>query len=1235
MSPDEIDDILRCDREYKKGCKKQDIESFFSTTMDMQERKAFLADAMGHIYTELFIGNHRYGYCNRGNGTVEFWRGGYLSARAKTTLTLLEVAERAAQLIEQGTYRREAPPAAFPIAEDAREEQADGTEAPKTARAGFSEAEINAVLCHGSGFSKGKFRIAEWYGGKHTEKETADFLKHEYGVGGMTWTFLDGTHGSVDYNMYGRPGISVIRGTGMDAPYQLLKWPEAARRIGRLVKDGLYLTDEEEQQYPEWKREKQAQKLKAVRRDAAREPPAPQRPCAVDDTVYLEDGKAFRIVEISGDGVRLEDADFPLLMRKESMEAFAALLRADTRNAQLLPPGPASGQAVYTEAPRDLSLPFSGDRYLDLKDQYNRYALGCGNDAYFLFYDEDARVVSGALHTKVLHADVPPLGEVDVTGFLAHVVGAGKTYTMAAAAMEAKRLGLCSKSLVVVPNHLTEQWGAEWLQLYPGANILVATKVDFETANRKKFCGRIATGDYDAVIIGHSQLEKIPLSAERQAAMLQRQIDEITTQLGLMDRDTPRFTVKQMERTRKGLETRLERLNDDSRKDDVVTFEELGIDRLFIDEAHNFKNLFLYTKLRNVAGVAQTEAKKSSDLFAKCQYLDELTGGRGVVFATGTPISNSMAELYTMMRYLQYGMLQERGLTLFDEWASTFGEVTTSVELKPEGTGYRMRTRFSRFYNLPELMALWREAADIQTADMLNLPVPEVERKNVVVKPTDIQREMVAELGERAEAVRNGNVDPSEDNMLKITNDGRKLALDQRLIDPLLPDEAGSKVNASVEEVFRLWQEFASAKGTQLVFCDLSTPKAEKKIKCMTDGVAAVQAAAFSVYADVRDKLIGHGVPPGEIAFIHDADNEKKKAELFAKVRSGKVRILLGSTQKMGAGTNVQTLLAAEHHLDVPWRPSDIEQREGRAIRQGNTNKKVFIHRYVTEGTFDAYSWQLIETKQRFISQVMSGKAPSRSCEDLDEAVLSYGEIKALSTGNPHILEKVQLETDVTKLRLLKSSHVSQRYRLEDMLLLQYPQQLLERRQKIGAIERDIPRRDANTPEDREQFFMTVMGREYTDKAAAGAELLALCQTVVQRGEAMEIGSYRGFAMRLEYRAMEQAFVVGLRGAAVYFAELGTDVQGNLARLNNALNGMEAHLKKLTQEISEIEKQQENTRQELEKPFAQEQELAEKEARLSAVNALLNIDGKNSIPDLMDDTLDIEPPQRAAKDYER
>ena len=469
-----------------------------------------------------------------------------------------------------------------------------------------------------------------------------------------------------------------------------------------------------------------------------------------------------------------------------------------------------------------------------------------------------------------------------------------------------------------------------------------------------------------------------------------------------------------------------------------------------------------------MAGIAQTEAKKSSDLFAKCQYLDELTGGRGVVFATGTPISNSMAELYTMMRYLQYGMLQERGLTLFDEWASTFGEVTTSVELKPEGTGYRMRTRFSRFYNLPELMALWREAADIQTADMLNLPVPEVERKNVVVKPTDIQREMVAELGERAEAVRNGNVDPSEDNMLKITNDGRKLALDQRLIDPLLPDEAGSKVNASVEEVFRLWQEFASTKGTQLVFCDLSTPKAEKKIKCMTDGVAAVQAAAFSVYADVRDKLIGHGVPPGEIAFIHDADNEKKKAELFAKVRSGKVRILLGSTQKMGAGTNVQTLLAAEHHLDVPWRPSDIEQREGRAIRQGNTNKKVFIHRYVTEGTFDSYSWQLIETKQRFISQVMSGKAPSRSCEDLDEAVLSYGEIKALSTGNPHILEKVQLETDVTKLRLLKSSHVSQRYRLEDMLLLQYPQQLLERRQKIGAIERDIPRRDANTPEDRE-----------------------------------------------------------------------------------------------------------------------------------------------------------------------
>lgn len=1919
LSPDEIDDILRCDREYKKGCKKQDIESFFSTTMDMQERKAFLADAMGHIYTELFIGNHRYGYCNRGNGTVEFWRGGYLSARAKTTLTLLEVAERAAQLIEQGTYRREAPPAAFPIVEDAREEQADGTEAPKTARAGFSEAEINAVLCHGSGFSKGKFRIAEWYGGKHTEKETADFLKHEYGVGGMTWKFLDGTHGSVDYNMYGRPGISVIHGTGMDAPYQLLKWPEAARRIGRLVKDGLYLTDEEEQQYPEWKREKQAQKLKAVRRDAAREPPTPQRPCAVDDTVYLEDGKAFRIVEISGDGVRLEDADFPLLMRKESMEAFAALLRADTRNAQLLLPGPAGGQAVYTEAPRDLSLPFSGDRYLDLKDQYNRYALGCGNDAYFLFYDEDARVVSGALHTKVLHAHVPPLGEVDVTGFLKEQwpaylkkllcagvdtalfePGAGQPepVRLCRAAEALPRGGIIEiegrehsitevnfKSRTVIlkdmepapgqPRYTTmdvssaydafqedgrrmaelpqaaqvqkdtlpvpkldyryptenaspggpkarfalnaaaigtlrriedegrmataeEQgilaryvgWGGladafdrektEWAQEYAqlkslldeseymaarastltafytpptviramygalerwgvtGGNILEPsmgvgaffgcrpeqfdtnptglygveldhisariagqlyqsahiyacgyektalpdsffdcavgnvpfgsfgvhdTRYDREhwlihdyffgkTIDKVRTGGIIAfitssgtldkasgnvrryiaqrceligavrlpsdtfrqsagtevtsdilflqkrermadrdepwlhvgkTGDgvpinqyfaeHPEMVLGdmvmesgpfgprsvcrprpgqdlgaalHAALEgldarlpaALPLEqAEQEIEMLPADPDvrnysftEVDGRLYFRENSVMRAVKLDGANTRRvrelialrGQTRRLMQVQLDGCGDAAVQLEQDRLNRLYdnfvrrygrinsrgnagvfrddsgyfllcalevFDDEGNFKcKSDMFTKRTIQARRPATEVGTASEALAvsiseracvDLPYMAQLLRTedqdgivralQGAIFrdpsrvregipesgwvtadeylsgnvreklhtaqkaaeadaayvvnvsaleqvqpapveagdievhlgATWIPVDvvkDFMVELkirdkskaiigqlrQTYNQSMEYRLIQKYNSYLigvhnyysiathvnidiheiaFDVKKSLYnrlkhrlqkkGKITNRYIKEKYGTSREVRylnghavvpiayvqhrvpmdkkNKVNKYtpegraeihknlagINMDVLYHLMNSPAGKQSVEyndnrialyvaqkgkcavsgveleanqvdchhkkplslggddsyknliivsdvvhilvhssndrtirkylevfkpnkkqlekLNKLPVPEVERKNVVVKPTDIQREMVAELGERAEAVRNGNVDPSEDNMLKITNDGRKLALDQRLIDPLLPDEAGSKVNASVEEVFRLWQEFASTKGTQLVFCDLSTPKAEKKIKCMTDGVAAVQAAAFSVYADVRDKLIGHGVPPGEIAFIHDADNEKKKAELFAKVRSGKVRILLGSTQKMGAGTNVQTLLAAEHHLDVPWRPSDIEQREGRAIRQGNTNKKVFIHRYVTEGTFDSYSWQLIETKQRFISQVMSGKAPSRSCEDLDEAVLSYGEIKALSTGNPHILEKVQLETDVTKLRLLKSSHVSQRYRLEDMLLLEYPQQLLERRQKIGAIEKDIPRRDANTPEDREQFSMTVMGREYTDKAAAGAELLALCQTVVQRGEAMEIGSYRGFAMRLEYRAMEQAFVVGLRGAAVYFAELGTDVQGNLARLNNALNGMEAHLKKLTQEISEIEKQQENTRQELEKPFAQEQELAEKEARLSAVNALLNIDGKNSIPDLMDDTLDIEPPQRAAKDYER
>ena len=637
---------------------------------------------------------------------------------------------------------------------------------------------------------------------------------------------------------------------------------------------------------------------------------------------------------------------------------------------------------------------------------------------------------------------------------LAHCVGAGKTFEMTAAAMESKRLGLCHKSLFVVPNHLTEQWASDFLRLYPGANILAATKKDFEPANRKKFCSRIATGDYDAVIIGHSQFEKIPLSQERQIAIIERQIDEIELAIAQAKADNgERYTIKQMEKSRKSLQTRLDKLNDTSRKDNVVTFEQLGVDRLFVDESHNYKNLFLYTKMRNVAGIAQSEAQKSSDMFAKCQYLDELTGGKGVTFATGTPISNSMTELYTNMRYLQYGTLQKLGLGHFDSWAASFGETQTAIELAPEGTGYRAKTRFAKFFNLPELIALFKESADIQTPDMLKLPVPEAEYENVVLKPSEYQQDMVASLAERAEAVRDRRVQPYEDNMLKITNDGRKLALDQRLINDMLPDDDNSKASTCVDKAFEIWEQTKEQKSTQLIFCDLSTPKGD---------------GTFNVYEDIRNKLIEKGVPPEEIAFIHDANTELRKAELFGKVRSGQVRFLLGSTQKMGAGTNVQDKLIALHHLDVPWRPSDIEQQEGRILRQGNTNPKVKIFRYVTEGTFDSYSWQLIENKQKFIGQIMTSKSPVRSCEDVDEAALTYAEVKALATGNPYIKEKMDLDIQVSKLKLMKANHTSQKYRLEDNIAKHYPQQIATLKERISGMQTDIQTAKENLPVDKE-----------------------------------------------------------------------------------------------------------------------------------------------------------------------
>lgn len=779
---------------------------------------------------------------------------------------------------------------------------------------------------------------------------------------------------------------------------------------------------------------------------------------------------------------------------------------------------------------------------------------------------------------------------------LAHCVGAGKTFEMTAAAMESKRLGLCQKSLFVVPNHLTEQWASDFLRLYPGANILAATKKDFEPANRKKFCSRIATGDYDAVIIGHTQFEKIPLSIERQTAIIEKQIDEIKLAIEQTKAENgERYTIKQMEKTRKSLQVRLDKLNDQSRKDNVVTFEQLGVDRLFVDESHNYKNLFLYTKMRNVAGIAQTEAQKSSDMFAKCQYLDEITGGKGVTFATGTPISNSMTELYTNMRYLQYNTLQKLGLGHFDAWAASFGETQTAIELAPEGTGYRAKTRFAKFFNLPELISLFKESADIQTPDMLNLPVPEAEYENVVLKPSDFQKDMVAALAERAEAVRDKRVESNVDNMLKITNDGRKLALDQRLINDMLPDNDNSKAAACVERAYKIWKDTMEQRSTQLIFCDLSTPKGD---------------GTFNVYEDVKEKLMDKGVPGNEIAFIHDANTELRKAELFAKVRSGQVRFLLGSTAKMGAGTNVQDRLIALHHLDVPWRPSDIEQQEGRILRQGNQNAKVKIFRYVTEGTFDSYSWQLIENKQKFIGQIMTSKSPVRSCEDVDEAALSYAEVKALATGNPYIKEKMDLDIQVSRLKLMKANHTSQKYRLEDNITQHYPQQIAHLKESIEGFSKDIQRYKRNKPLEKEDFSITVCGKEYSDKKEAGTALIAICKESKDIDASVDVGEYLGFSLKVKFDAFYRKFVLNVKGNMSHPIEIGVDPFGNLTRINNALEAMPAELEEAQTKLSNVEHQLETAKIEVNKPFLQEAELSEKLERLAELDALLNMGEK-------------------------
>ena len=780
---------------------------------------------------------------------------------------------------------------------------------------------------------------------------------------------------------------------------------------------------------------------------------------------------------------------------------------------------------------------------------------------------------------------------------LAHQVGAGKTFEMVAAAMESKRLGLCQKSMFVVPNHLTEQWASEFLRLYPSANILVTTKKDFEKAKRKQFCARIATGDYDAVIIGHSQFEKIPISQERQERLLREQIDEIAVGIEEMERENgERFTIKRMEATRKSLEARLEKLKADEKKDDVVTFEELGVDRLFVDEAHAFKNGFLATKMRNVAGIATSESQKSTDMFLKCRYMDELTGGRGVIFATGTPVSNSMTELYTMQRYLQYGTLEKMGLIHFDAWASTFGETVTAIELAPEGTGYRARTRFAKFFNLPELMAMFKEVADIKTADQLHLPVPNAHYETMAVKPSVYQEEMVEALSERASKVHSGAVDPKEDNMLRITSDGRKLGLDQRLMNPLLPDEPGSKVNACMENILRIYKEGDAQKLTQLVFCDLSTPHGD---------------GSFNVYDDIRDKLVASGIPKEEIQFIHDADTEIKKKDLFAKVRSGQVRILFGSTQKLGAGTNVQDRLIALHDLDAPWRPGDLEQRAGRIVRQGNMNPDVHIYRYVTEKSFDSYLWQTIENKQRFISQIMSSKSPVRACDDVDETALSYAEIKALCAGDPRIREKMDLDIEVAKLRLMKADYQSNQFKLEDQILKQYPEEIRQAQERAKGYQADMALLEAH-PLPKDGFVgMAIKGKRIADKEAAGKMLLEACRLSPHD---MELGEYRGMKMTVDYDSYRQEVKLILRGEMSHTVTMGTDVYGNLTRIENALANMPQKLEKAEERIAELERQTEQAKAELGKPFAQEKELEAKAARLAELNAALNIDEKRKEP---------------------
>lgn len=1140
---------------------------------------------------------------------------------------------------------------------------------PYQAREGFqwntqkvfiTEDEINAFLAGGGPYSDGRLATYSFFL-THTEKaERAAFLKDRYGVGGSSHALsrADNSHASYD----GR-GLELARGIyGKPDALVKLNWNQAAERVAKLIDQSLYLKPADYSRMPSYEREQMANRVIGFYHRLPDEVERPfKRELLNEDVEYLKrvqpkDLNASEIeVRLGANWIKAEYiTDFMEQVFKTPSYYIGSSIKATY--SEISGAWNISGKSLDRSNPRVTNTygTMRGNGYRLLEDALNlrdtkiydtvyedgkerrvlnkketmlaQQAQEAIRDAFkqWIFKDLDRREELCKVYNERFNAirpreyDGSHIKFVGMTPeislmphqknavahilygnntLLAHCVGAGKTFQMIAAGMESRRLGLAQKNLYVVPNHLTEQWGADFLRLYPNANVLVATKKDFEPSNRKKFCSRIATGDYDAIIIGHSQFERIPLSPERQKSMIERQIQDITFAIAeaRAEDDGKSFTVKQMEKTKKTLQAKLQKLNDQSRKDDVVTFEQLGVDRLFVDESHFYKNMFLYTKMRNIAGIAQTDAQKSSDMFAKCQYLDEITGGKGVTFATGTPVSNSMVELYTIMRYLQYDTLQKLHLGHFDSWAASFGETVTAIELSPEGTGYRAKTRFARFFNLPELISLFKESADVQTADMLNLPVPEAEYINEVLKPSETQQEMVSSFADRAEQVRNGNVNPKIDNMLKITNDGRKLALDQRLINDLLPDEPESKVNLCVENAYQVWEESTPDKSTQLIFCDLSTPK--------TDGT-------FNVYDDVREKLVAKGIPREEIAFIHEANTETKKAELFAKVRSGQVRILLGSTPKLGAGTNIQDRLIALHHLDCPWKPSDLEQQEGRILRQGNRNQKVKIFRYVTENTFDSYMWQILENKQKFISQIMTSKSPVRACDDVDDTALTYAEIKALATGNPYIKEKMDLDIQVSKLKLMRANHISQIYSLESDIARRYPAEITAAKERIAGLKADLAVAKPLLEQDKEKFSITVEDRVYTDRKEAGSAILAACAAMKIAKTEGQIADLGGFAISSRFDAFAQTFKLTIKRQSSYTIELGSDPAGNIQRILNALVSIEKTLPQVERRLETLQQQLAEAKEEVQRPFPQEAELNEKSARLAELNALLDMDEK-------------------------